>query len=135
MESKIAFDAQVVLATIGSLKRSEILQSLRIFDMVIIQEGVKISDGDLIKAFSLGLGAKTNPTQGFTVPVFIIGDERELAPYTGIDANLSIAPVLEKARFQCYNKKFSQSGEGLDFCEPILLRTRHRVSTLQSRQY
>ena len=127
LESKIVSEAEVVFATIGSLKRPEFLHSLTAFDIVILEEGAKIQDGDSVNALALSLGFKSPPTIGCPIPIFVIGDERPLAPYTGIDPNLAVKPILEKIMFERYVENFLQSGSGPNFCEPTLLRTQHRA--------
>lgn len=62
-----------------------------------------------------------------TIPIVFVGDERQLAPYSGVDPNVAVEPLLKDTSFARYLTSFSQAGDELEFCKPTLLRTQHRA--------
>ena len=89
-EADLVQNAEVVFTTIGSMFRLEFLKSTARFDMVVMEEAAKIQDGDMLTLLTLGLGGKAVPDGGRPIPLVFVGDERQLAPYTGYDPNTSV---------------------------------------------
>ena len=125
-EADLIGKAEVVFITIGSMSRPEFVKSTARFDMVIMEEAAKIQDGDLLTAFTWGLGGKVFPESGCPLPLVLVGDERQLAPYTGYDPNTPLKLFKKETLFERYLRDFLPSTSKFDFCEPMLLKTQHR---------
>ena len=119
-------DAEVVFTTIGSMFRLELLKSTARFDMIVVEEAAKIQDGDLLTLLTLGLGGKAVPEGGRPIPLVFVGDERQLAPYTGYDPNATVEWFYKDTLFERYLRDFRPSTNMFDYCAPMLLKTQHR---------
>ena len=127
LEAEVVTNADVVFTTLGSMGRAEFLRSQKPYNVIVVEEAPKISHGDLLNALTLAIGMKDTPDAGCPVLIVLVGDELQLPPFLGYDANLKVARFQSDSLFAHYVSKFRSCGVEPDYNEPVTLLKQHRA--------
>ena len=127
LEADVVTNADVVFTTLGSMGRSEFLRSRKPYNVIVVEEAAKISHGDLLNALTLAIGMKDTLDAGRPVLIALVGDELQLPPFLGYDANLNVSRFQSDSLFAHYVSKFRSCGVEPDYNKPVTLLKQHRA--------